>query len=142
MLLRLLGEWWNNDTEAVINQALQTGAGLNNSDAYTINGVPGPLYNCSSPKETFRLKVKPRKTYLLRLSNAALNDELFYKIKNHKFTIVDADASYVKLFETDTIYITPGQTTNVLFKMKNLNSNAKFLMAARPYSTGAFWNFR
>lgn len=42
------GEWWNADPEAVINQALQTGAGPNVSDAYTINGLPGPLYNCSS----------------------------------------------------------------------------------------------
>lgn len=41
------GEWWNVDTEAVISQALQTGAGPNVSDAYTFNGLPGPLYNCS-----------------------------------------------------------------------------------------------
>lgn len=41
------GEWWNVDTEAVIRQALQTGAGPNVSDAYTFNGLPGPLYNCS-----------------------------------------------------------------------------------------------
>lgn len=42
------GEWWNADTEAVITQALQTGAGPNVSDAFTINGLPGPLYNCSA----------------------------------------------------------------------------------------------
>lgn len=42
------GEWFNVDPEAVIKQALQTGAGPNVSDAYTINGLPGPLYNCSS----------------------------------------------------------------------------------------------
>ena len=41
------GEWWNVDPEAVISQALQTGGGPNVSDAYTINGLPGPLYNCS-----------------------------------------------------------------------------------------------
>ncbi|KAJ0770612.1 putative laccase [Helianthus annuus] len=137
----IFGEWWKADTEAVINQALQTGAGPNNSDAYTINGLPGPLYNCSSPKETFRLKVKPGKTYLLRLINAALNDELFFKITNHTFTVVDADASYVKPFETDTIFITPGQTSNVLLKTKNLTSNTRFLMAARPYSTAASGTF-
>ncbi|KAD4584574.1 hypothetical protein E3N88_22175 [Mikania micrantha] len=137
----IFGEWWKADTEAVINQALRTGAGPNNSDAYTINGLPGPLYNCSSPKETFRLNVRPGKTYLLRLINAALNDELFLKITNHTFTVVDADASYVKPFETDTIFITPGQTSNVLIKTKNLTSNAKFLMAARPYSTAATGTF-
>ncbi|XP_071737844.1 laccase-17-like [Rutidosis leptorrhynchoides] len=137
----IFGEWWKRDTEAVISQALQTGAGPNNSDAFTFNGLPGPLYNCSSPKETFRLKVKPGKTYLLRMINAALNDELFFKITNHTFTVVDADASYVKPFETDTIFITPGQTTNVLLKTKNINSNAKFMMAARPYSTAASGTF-
>uniref|UniRef100_UPI0005C93A94 laccase-17-like n=1 Tax=Fragaria vesca subsp. vesca TaxID=101020 RepID=UPI0005C93A94 len=44
----IFGEWWNADTEAVIKQALQTGGGPNVSDAYTINGLPGPLSNCSA----------------------------------------------------------------------------------------------
>jgi len=44
----LVGEWWLSDTEVVINQALQVGAGPNVSDAHTINGLPGPLYNCSA----------------------------------------------------------------------------------------------
>ncbi len=47
-MLETTGEWWNADTEAVIKQALQTGGGPNVSDAYTINGLPGPLYNCSA----------------------------------------------------------------------------------------------
>lgn len=45
------GEWFNVDPEAIIRQALQTGGGPNVSDAYTINGLPGPLYNCSSEGE-------------------------------------------------------------------------------------------
>lgn len=53
----MAGEWWNVDPEAVINQALQTGGAPNVSDAYTINGLPGPFYNCSSkgipPLRTF-----------------------------------------------------------------------------------------
>ncbi|KAK6229076.1 hypothetical protein SCA6_018027 [Theobroma cacao] len=44
----IFGEWFNADPEAVISQALQTGGGPNVSDAYTINGLPGPLYNCSA----------------------------------------------------------------------------------------------
>ncbi|XAR60634.1 Laccase [Bertholletia excelsa] len=131
----LFGEWWNADTEAVINQALQNGGGPNVSDAYTINGLPGPLYNCSA-NETFRLKVKPGKTYLLRLINAALNDELFFAIANHSFTVVEADAVYVKPFQTDLLVMTPGQTTNVLLKTHPSTTNASFLMAARPYFTG------
>ncbi|MCL7052340.1 hypothetical protein MKW94_029983 [Papaver nudicaule] len=131
----IFGEWFKADTEAIINQALQTGGGPNVSDAYTINGLPGPLYNCSA-KDTFKLKVKPGKTYLLRLVNAVLNDELFFSIANHTLTVVDADAVYVKPFETDTILITPGQTTNVLLKAKPYYPKASFVMAARPYVTG------
>ncbi|XP_054780830.1 laccase-17-like [Prosopis cineraria] len=129
------GEWWKADTEAVINQAMQTGSAPNLSDAYTINGLPGPLYNCSS-KDTFKLNVKPGKTYLLRLINAALNDELFFSIANHTFTVVEADAVYVKPFETNVVLITPGQTMNVLLKTKPNPPNATFLIAARPYATG------
>ncbi|KAF8378725.1 hypothetical protein HHK36_030074 [Tetracentron sinense] len=131
----IFGEWWNADTEVVISQALQTGGGPNVSDAYTLNGLPGPLYNCSA-KDSFKLKVKPGKTYLLRLINAALNDELFFSIANHTFTVVEADAVYVKPFHTDTLVITPGQTTNILLKAKPHFPNATFLMAARPYVTG------
>ncbi|KAK8649629.1 hypothetical protein V6N13_139297 [Hibiscus sabdariffa] len=128
-------EWFNADPEAVINQSLQTGAGPNVSDAYTLNGLPGPLYNCSA-KDAFKLKVKPGKTYLLRLINAALNDELFFRIANHSFTVVEADASYLKPFETDILVIAPGQTTNVLLKTKSPAPNATFFMLARPYATG------
>ncbi|KAL4333112.1 hypothetical protein GQ457_07G034010 [Hibiscus cannabinus] len=131
----IFGEWFNADPEAVISQALQTGGGPNVSDAYTINGLPGPLYNCSA-KDTFKLKVKPGKTYLLRLINAALNDELFFSIANHTLTVVDVDAIYVKPFETETLLITPGQTTNVILKTKPKYPNATFLMTARPYVTG------
>ncbi|PSR98292.1 Laccase-17 like [Actinidia chinensis var. chinensis] len=131
----IFGEWWKADTETVINQAMQTGGGPNVSDAFTINGLPGPLYNCSA-KDTFRLKVKSGKTYLLRLINAALNDELFFTIANHTLTVVEADAVYVKPFKTSIVLITPGQTTNVLLKTKQHSPNTTFLIAARPYATG------
>ncbi|KAK9727220.1 hypothetical protein RND81_05G266400 [Saponaria officinalis] len=137
----IFGEWWNNDTEAVISQALQTGGGPNVSDAYTFNGYPGPLYNsCVGAKglaDTYKLKVEPGKTYLLRLINAALNDELFFSIANHTMTVVEADALYIKPFETDTLLITPGQTTNVLLKTKPNPSHTTYLMGLRPYFIGS-----
>ncbi|KAK1270572.1 Laccase-17 [Acorus gramineus] len=132
----IFGEWFNADPEAVISQALQTGGGPNVSDAYTINGLPGPLYNCSAKGDTYKLKVKPGKTYMLRLINAALNDELFFSIANHTVKVVEADAVYVKPFDTDVVLITPGQTTNVLLETHSSHSNATFLMEARPYATG------
>ncbi|KAL4283129.1 hypothetical protein GQ457_16G010180 [Hibiscus cannabinus] len=36
-------------------------------------------------------------------SKARGNDELSFRIANHSFTVVEADASYVKLFETNTL---------------------------------------
>ncbi|KAL0347326.1 UNVERIFIED_CONTAM: Laccase-17 [Sesamum calycinum] len=133
----IFGEWYNGDPEAIINQAMQTGGGPNVSDAYTINGLPGPLYNCSSSaKDTFKLKVKPGKTYLLRLINAALNEDLFFSIANHSLTVVEADAIYVKPFQSDTVLLTPGQTTNLLLETKSQSPSANFLMAASPYVTG------
>ncbi|KAJ4725924.1 Laccase [Melia azedarach] len=131
----VFGEWFNADPEAIISQALQTGGGPNVSDAYTMNGLPGPLYNCST-KDTYKLKVKPGKTYLLRLINAALNDELFFSIANHTLTVVEADAVYVKPFETETLLIAPGQTTNVLLETKSHYPSATFFMTVRPYVTG------
>lgn len=46
--MNVAGEWWKADTEVIINQAMQSGGAPNISDAYTMNGLPGPLYNCSS----------------------------------------------------------------------------------------------
>lgn len=86
--------------------------------------------------DVFKLKVKPGKTYLLRLINAALNDELFFSIANHTLTVVEVDAIYTKPFKTNIILITPGQTTNVLLTTNNYHPNPSFLMAARPYATG------
>ncbi|XVF20019.1 hypothetical protein REPUB_Repub11eG0161900 [Reevesia pubescens] len=128
-------EWFNADSEAVINQSLQTGDGPNVSNAYTLNGLPGPFYNCSA-KDTYKLKVKPGKTYLLRLINAALNGELFFSIANHSLTVVEADAVYVKPFETNTLVIAPGRTANFLLKTKSQAPNVNFFMLARSYFTG------
>ena len=55
--LQIVGEWWNADTETVINQAMQSGAQANVSDAYTMNGLPGLMYNCSANGEYRQLKM-------------------------------------------------------------------------------------
>eukprot|EP00249_Psilotum_nudum_P025104 c29376_g1_i1 orf=44-1591(+) len=126
----IFGEWWKSDVEAVIKQAIQTGGAPNISDAYTINGQPGPLYNCSAD-DAFVLPVSPNKTYLLRIINAALNNELFFSIANHKMTVVEIDAVYTKHLETDTILIAPGQSTNVIITADQ--PEGRYYMAARPY---------
>lgn len=79
--------------------------------------------------------MKPGKTYLLRLINAAVNNELFFSIANHTMTVVEADAAYVKPFNSDIIVISPGQTTNVVLNTKPEYINATFFMLARPFFT-------
>ncbi|GFP93856.1 laccase-4 [Phtheirospermum japonicum] len=126
----VLGEWWKSDTEAVVNEALKSGLAPNVSDAHTINGHPGPVPNCSSTSG-FTLGVAPGKTYLLRLINAALNEELFFKIAGHKLTVVEVDATYVKPFQTDTILIAPGQTTNAILTAHK--TAGKYMVAASTF---------
>ncbi|CAJ1978846.1 unnamed protein product [Sphenostylis stenocarpa] len=126
----ILSEWWNSDTEAVINEALKSGLAPSVSDAHTINGHSGPIQGCAS-QEGFKLNVEPRLTYLLRIINAALNEELFFKIAGHELTVVEVDAVYTKPFKTDTIVIAPGQTTNVLLTTKHAIGN--YLVAVSPF---------
>ncbi|XP_073281680.1 laccase-4-like [Primulina huaijiensis] len=126
----ILAEWWKSDTEAVINEALNSGLAPNVSDAHTINGHPGPVPNCPS-KGGFTLPVEPGKSYLLRLINAALNEELFFKIAGHTLTVVEVDATYVKPFKTDTVLIAPGQTTNIVVSADK--GVGKYMMAASTF---------
>ncbi|KAJ9545120.1 hypothetical protein OSB04_024827 [Centaurea solstitialis] len=126
----ILGEWWKSDTEAVINQALKSGLAPNVSDAHTINGHPGPISGCQT-QAGFHLSVENGKSYMLRIINAALNEELFFKIAGHKLTVVEVDAVYVKPFTIDTIVIAPGQTTNAI--VTATKNSGKFMMAASPF---------
>ncbi|KZV56495.1 laccase-1-like [Dorcoceras hygrometricum] len=134
----IFGEWWNGDIDAIEKEMMLYGGGPNSSDAYTINGLPGPLYPCSA-KDTFIQTVERGKTYMLRIINAALNDELFFAVANHNLTVVEIDAVYTKPFTTSAIMITPGQTTTVLLTADQVpDSSGMFVMAARPYLTSVF----
>ncbi|XP_041000470.1 laccase-4-like [Juglans microcarpa x Juglans regia] len=126
----ILAEWWKADVEAVVNQATQSGLPPNISDTHTLNGHPGPVPGCSS-QGGYTLHVESGKTYLLRIINAAVNDELFFKIAGHSLTIVEVDASYTKPFQTDTIFISPGQTTNALLTANQ--AIGKYLIAVTPF---------
>ncbi|PPR93898.1 hypothetical protein GOBAR_AA26773 [Gossypium barbadense] len=128
--LVVLGEWWHKDVEEIVKQGNNMGLPPNMSDAHTINGKPGPLFPCSE-KHTFAMEVESGKTYLLRIINAALNDELFFAIASHNMTVVEVDAVYTKPFVTQAILIAPGQTTNVLIQANQ--SPGRYFMAARPF---------
>ncbi|KAJ6768111.1 LACCASE [Salix koriyanagi] len=125
----ILGEWWKTDVEVMVNQTTQSGLPPNISDAHVVNGQTGAVPGCPSPG--FTLHVESGKTYLLRIINAALNDELFFKIAGHNITVVEVDAAYTKAFSTDTIFIGPGQTTNALLTADK--SVGKYLIAVSPF---------
>lgn len=65
--------------------------------------------------------------------NSALNQELFFKVANHKLTVVGADASYVKPFSTSVIMLGPGQTTDVLITADQPPN--RYYVAARAYAS-------
>ncbi|CAI0549045.1 unnamed protein product, partial [Linum tenue] len=68
---------------------------------------------------------------LLGVINAALNQEYFFVVANHKLTIMEADDSYTKLFTTFVIMVGPCQTTNVLLKANQIPN--RYYMATRAY---------
>ncbi|KAM7260955.1 hypothetical protein ACFE04_026430 [Oxalis oulophora] len=134
----LLGEYWLQDMVKMERQVIASGGGPPTADAYTINGHPGPNYNCSL-NDVYKIDVVPGKTYLLRLINAGLNMENFFSIANHKLTIVEVDAEYVKPFTTDHVMLGPGQTMNVLVKADQLIG--KYSMAMGPYMSAQGFPF-
>ncbi|KAI3665452.1 hypothetical protein L6452_44079 [Arctium lappa] len=126
----VFGEWWHADVEEVVKQGNALGLPPNMSDAHTINGKPGPLFLCSE-KHTFVMEVEQGKRYLLRIVNAALNDELFFAIAGHNMTVVEIDAVYTKPFTTNALLIAPGQTTNVIVSTNR--APGRYFMAVRPF---------
>ncbi|WVZ73660.1 hypothetical protein U9M48_021944 [Paspalum notatum var. saurae] len=135
----ILGEWWNADVDKLLKGIQKTGGDVNISDANTINGQPGDLFPCSK-HGTFRMLVEHGKTYLLRVINAGLANELFFAVAGHRLTVVGTDASYLKPFTVETIVISPGQTTDVLLKADRAaamdgSGNSRYYMAARTFST-------
>ncbi|KAF7142970.1 hypothetical protein RHSIM_Rhsim05G0202200 [Rhododendron simsii] len=128
----ITGEWWNANIIEIEEQALADGHGPNISNAFTINGWPGDLYNCSSTG-TYKLKVVRGETYLLRIINVALNNELFFKIANHTMTVVAVDACYTNPMVTDIIVISPGQTIDALLTADQ--PLASYYMAAHSYDS-------
>ncbi|PIA36905.1 hypothetical protein AQUCO_03200101v1, partial [Aquilegia coerulea] len=128
----LLGEWWNANPIHVVNQALRTGTAPNVSDAYTINGQPGDLYNCSE-KDTVVIPMESGETNLLRVINSAMNQQLFFAVANHNLTVVAADASYVKPFTTSAIILGLGETTDVLITTNQ--PTGRYYIAARAYAS-------
>ncbi|XP_050363765.1 laccase-15 [Argentina anserina] len=134
----ILGEWWKQDVNEVLEEFVRSGGAPNISDAYTINGQPGDLYPCSK-SNTFKLSVDQNKTYMLRMVNAVMNEILFLAVANHNLTVVATDASYTKPIESDYITISPGQSMDVLLFTNQ--QPGRYYMAARAYNSNPVVGF-
>ncbi|KAF7126385.1 hypothetical protein RHSIM_Rhsim11G0091800 [Rhododendron simsii] len=133
----VLASWFKGDVMEIIQTALANGGEPNASDAFTINGQPGDLYNCSKPG-TFNVLVNYGKKYLLRVINSVMNEEMFFAIAQHNFTVVGMDGAYIKPIETDYIMITPGQTMDILLTANQ--SPSHYYMAGRAYAGAVYDN--
>ncbi|XP_074292261.1 laccase-15-like [Silene latifolia] len=130
----ILGEWWKSDVYEVYREFIASGGDPNVSDALTINGQPGALFNCSKPG-TFKIFVDQGQRVLLRIINSAMNIIMFFAVSNHCLTVVGTDGSYTKPLTSDYILISPGQTMDAILTA-NHNSGC-YYMAARAYSTAS-----
>ncbi|KAK7302500.1 hypothetical protein RJT34_13390 [Clitoria ternatea] len=128
----ILGEWWKKEVMDISDKANKTGGEPILSNAYTINGQPGHLYPCSK-EETFKIVVDQGKTYLLRMINAVMDEDLFFGIGKHKLTVVGKDGCYLKPIKTDYIMIAPGQSMDILLEANQPLGH--YFMAGRAYSS-------
>lgn len=83
--------------------------------------------------DTVIVPIDSGETNLLRVINAALNQPLFFKVANHRLTVVGADASYTKPFTTSVLMLGPGQTTDVLITGDQPPS--RYYIAANAYAS-------
>lgn len=132
----ILGDWYEGDVEDILSKELATGDKIP-STGFTINGLPGDLFNCSQI-QIYELKVKHGETYLLRMVNTALNNNLFFKIAHHNLTVVAMDAAYTEHYVTDIVILAAGQSADVLFTADQ--PRGSYYMAAHPFVIGELEN--
>lgn len=83
--------------------------------------------------ETIELTVEHGKTYLLRIINAVMDEDLFFGIAKHEMTLVGKDGIYTKQIKSNYTMITPGQSMDILINANQ--SPGLYFMATRSYSS-------
>ncbi|KAM0846413.1 hypothetical protein ACQ4PT_055689 [Festuca glaucescens] len=110
----VIGEWFDMDVFELYEKTENRIYG-DIPRSHTINGMLGDFNNCSGViEDSYLLDVGQGKTYLLRIVNAAVDKVYNLKIAGHKFTVVGADANYVKPYTTNIIVIASGETFDAL----------------------------
>ncbi|XP_072149468.1 putative laccase-9 [Setaria viridis] len=130
----ILNEWWrDDDANHLLEEAVRTGRDVKPSDAATINGEPGDMFPCSEAG-TFRARVERGGTYLLRVINAGLTNDVFFAVAGHRLTVVATDARYTKPFAADHLMVASGQTVDALLHA-NCAAGGRYYMAARTFAS-------
>jgi laccase len=102
------------------------------------------MFPLCSRDDTFKVAVQQGNTYLLRVINTGLTNDMFFAIAGHCLTVVSIDARYTKPLTVDYIMIAPGhyimiapgQTMDVLLEANfTLGSNSRYYMATRAFIT-------
>lgn len=99
-----------------------------NSDTYKLFSIKLPII------ETFKMLVEQGRTYLLQIINAAMDEQLFFSIAQHRMTLVGIDGSYTKALATDYVMISPGQTMDVLIEANQ--PRGCYAMAVSAFDNG------
>ncbi|WCJ44072.1 laccase 14 [Euphorbia peplus] len=129
----ILGSWYIQEVMKMYEDAKADNYNFPNANGTTINGQPGYPNDCSA-LSSFKMTVESKKTYLLQIVNAVLNEDQFFGIAGHKMTLVGHDGAYTKALTSEYIRIAPGQTMDVLV---TANQNAGcYYMASAPYYDG------
>ncbi|CAO2152618.1 unnamed protein product [Urochloa humidicola] len=115
----IIGEWWEKEL-AQVNTNMRNG--------FFADEAMSPVL----PQSTARLEISTIAPELrqmamgwmwsparptccdLRVLNAALFHEYYFRIAGHKFTVVAADANYVNPYTTDILATSPGETVDAL----------------------------
>ncbi|KAI7980283.1 Laccase-14 [Camellia lanceoleosa] len=101
----VLASWFKGDVMEIIQTALANGGEPNISDA---------LPSMANRRSLQLIMFDFGKTYLLRIINSIMNEEMFFMVADHNLTVVGMDGAYLKPIKSDYIMITPGQTMDVL----------------------------
>ncbi|PWA60131.1 L-ascorbate oxidase [Artemisia annua] len=133
----LLSDWWHKGVhEQEVGLSANPMTWIGEPQSLLINGKG--QYNCSLaaahnsgsgglPECNFRgnendtcapniLRVKPNKTYRLRVASTTALVSLNLAVRNHKMLMVEADGNYLQKFSVKDFDIYSGETYSVLFK--------------------------
>ena len=104
-------DWYHDQTPGLINFYLSP-------DQNEDGGEPVPYSALLNDGVNSVIKVKPNKTYMLRIVSLAAFAQAYIWIDQHEFQIVEIDGIYTDPVKVDSVYLATAQRYSVLLKTK------------------------